>query len=135
MLQYLAYGFSEREKALYVTADHPWFYQNTLFDLASEWYKYNGKLLLIDEVHKYPNWSRELKLIYDGHPDLKIIFTSSSASDLYRGESDLSRRLVTQTLSDLSFREYLAFHHGLYFDKITLPELLKNVLTVSMELT
>src|SRR5699024_10278290 len=118
LLQYLACAYPQKEKALYVTADHPWFYQNSLFSLAEEWYKYNGQLLLIDEVHKYPNWSRELKLIYDGFPKLQVIFTSSSALDLYRGEADLSRRLITQTLPGLSFREYLAFHHQLYFDRI-----------------
>lgn len=135
LLQYLAYAYPEKERGLYVTTDHPWFYQNTLFDLAAEWHKYNGKLLLIDEVHKYPNWSRELKLIYDGHPDMQIIFTSSSALDLYRGESDLSRRLFVQTLSGLSFREYLVFHHQLFFDKITLAELLKDSRAISTELT
>ncbi len=134
LLQYL-YNYHEKERGLYVTADHPWFYENTLFDLAAQWYRYNGKLLLIDEVHKYPNWSRELKLIYDGHPDLRVIFTSSSALDLYRGESDLSRRLITQTLAGLSFREYLSFYHRLNFEKITLTDLLSNANEISTALT
>ncbi|MEX2640663.1 MAG: AAA family ATPase, partial [Balneolales bacterium] len=103
-----------------------WFYQNTLFDLAAEWHRYGGELLLIDEVHKYENWSRELKLIYDGHPGLKVIFTSSSALDLYRGESDLSRRLFTQNLHGLSFREYLSLMHGLEFEKVDLDDLVKH---------
>ncbi|MCF8301842.1 MAG: AAA family ATPase [Bacteroidales bacterium] len=77
-LQYLAYDYTDKEKGLYVTADHPYFYSNTLLELASEWTRYGGQLLLIDEVHKYPNWSRELKLIYDGHPELTVLFTSSS---------------------------------------------------------
>ncbi len=126
LLQFLKYKFPEKEKGLYVTADHPHFYQNSLFDLAAEWYQNGGKLLLIDEVHKYPNWSRELKLMYDGHPDLQIIFTSSSALDLYRGESDLSRRLAVRHLKGLSFREFLSFQKNIDFDVFSLEEILKN---------
>lgn len=135
LLQYLAYDYPDREHGLYVTADHPYFYQHTLFDLASDWSRYGGKLLLIDEVHKYKNWSRELKLIYDGHPELQIIFTSSSALDLYRGESDLSRRLVTQHLHGLSFREYLSFRHGLNFQPLSLEDLLHHHRTHAEQLT
>lgn len=134
-LQYLAHDYPHRDNGLYVTADHPYFYSNTLFDLAADWYKLGGKLLLIDEVHKYPNWSRELKLIYDGHPDLKVMFTSSSALDLYRGESDLSRRLTTGILHGLSFREFLGFRHNLAFKVFKLEELLSRHAEISRQIT
>ncbi len=135
MLQYLRYGNPEKERALYVTADHPYFYRNTLFDMAGDWYSYNGNLILIDEVHKYPNWSRELKLIYDGYPGMKVIITSSSALDLYRGESDLSRRLITRDLFGLSFREYLHFMHEIRLEPIRVDDLLKNHLEIATDLT
>ena len=135
LLQYLAYGFKEKERALYVSADHPYFYQNTLFDLAGDWYKYDGKLLLIDEVHKYPNWSRELKLMHDGYPDMKVIFTSSSALNLYRGESDLSRRLFTLNLYGLSFREYLEFAYNIRLNQLPLDEILTKHESISKEIT
>lgn len=135
LLQYLAFTYSEKSKGLYITADHPYFYNNTLFSLAAEWHQYGGKLLLIDEVHKYPNWSRELKLMYDGYPDMQIIFTSSSALDLYRGESDLSRRLQVQKLHGLSFREYLSLAHGLHYAPFTLQEILTGHGTISQSLT
>jgi uncharacterized protein len=134
LLQYLALRYPDRESALYVTVDHPYFYQNSLFELASQWYKYGGKLMLIDEVHKYHNWSRELKLIYDGHPEMHIIFTSSSALDLYRGESDLSRRLIVQELHGLSFREYLSLIQDINFRKYTLHEILKDHGQISREI-
>ena len=69
-LQYLAYDYPHKKEGMYVTADHPYFYERSLFDAASEWHKYGGKLLLIDEVHKYPNWSREIKniSISSSHP-------------------------------------------------------------------
>ncbi len=134
-LQYLAYEYPNKKQGLYVTADHPYFYENSLFELASEWYKYNGKLLLIDEIHKYPKWSQHLKLIYDGHPDLRILFTSSSALELYKGEADLSRRLVNYTLQGLSFREYLELNHGLSFKVYELNDILNYHDDITTEIT
>lgn len=107
LLQHLKYNLNE--KGLYVSADHPWFYDHTLFDLADSLNKEGGRLLLIDEIHKYPNWSNELKNIYDGFPSLHVIFTASSALDIQKGEADLSRRVITYELPGLSFREYLNF--------------------------
>ncbi|WP_234364146.1 ATP-binding protein [Lunatibacter salilacus] len=126
LLQYLGQSELPANKKLYVTADHPYFYSNGLFDLAQQFYSYGGKLLVIDEVHKYSNWSRELKLIYDGFPDLRVLFTSSSALDLYRGESDLSRRLISFPLEGLSFREYLSLMTDRNFNTYTFQEILEN---------
>jgi len=134
LLQYLISSPLTADQKLYVTADHPYFYQNSLFDLASRFYSASGQLLLIDEVHKYKNWSRELKLIYDGFPNLKVIFTSSSALDLYRGESDLSRRLITQNLEGLSFREYLMLTQKLELPPFSLEELIANHLEIASSL-
>ncbi len=122
LLQYAA----ERESSssLYVTADHPYFYQHSLYDLAEQWEQQGGQMLLIDEVHKYPNWSRELKLMYDAFPRLQVLFTSSSALELYKGESDLSRRLLSLSLNGLSFREFLSFHQNIHFPSIKLTDLL-----------
>lgn len=68
ILQHLKFDLGMPPEALYITADHNWFYNHTLFDVANDWYKQGGKILFIDEVHKYPNWSLELKNIYDGLP-------------------------------------------------------------------
>ncbi|MFC3417562.1 ATP-binding protein [Algoriphagus hitonicola] len=123
LLQYLVGALEKGTKGLFVTAEHPYFYQHSIFDLASLWVSYGGDLLLIDEIHKYPNWSRELKLIYDGFPHLQVIFTSSSALDLYQGEADLSRRLDVQVLHGLSFREYLSLNGIGHFESVTLEEI------------
>lgn len=135
LLQYLAYAYPNREKGLYVTADHPYFYTESLFGLASQWYSYGGELLLIDEVHKYPNWSRELKLIYDGFPKMRVIFTSSSALDLYRGESDLSRRLITRFLHGMSFREFLYIKYNHVFKVFKLADILDTPGASAQEVT
>lgn len=123
ILQHIKYNSSDAGKSLYVTADHPWFYNHTLLDLADQWHKAGGKVLYIDEVHKYVNWSRELKNIYDGYPGMKVVFTASSALDIYRGESDLSRRILSYELSGMSFREYLELAYKIKIPKVALDEL------------
>jgi uncharacterized protein len=135
LLQYLEKAISSGTQALYITAEHPYFYQHTLFELAETWYMHGGRLLLIDEVHKYPNWSREIKLMYDGFPELRVIFTSSSALDLYRGESDLSRRLLTQNLHGLSLREFISLHYGITLDPIPFENLRDHHSQLAQEIT
>ncbi|RPD41096.1 ATP-binding protein [Chitinophaga barathri] len=122
-LQYLKFDLGLPSTALYITADHTWFYNHSLLETATDWYKMGGRTLFIDEVHKYPQWSRELKNIYDGLPDMQVVFSASSALDIYRGEADLSRRVITYTLPGLSFREYLSFITGKQFDHIALADL------------
>lgn len=126
MLQHLKYDLGLTPEALYLTADHNWFYNHTLLDTANDWHKQGGKILFIDEVHKYPNWSIELKNIYDGLPDMQIIFSASSALDIYRGEADLSRRVIIYKLPGLSFREFLRFTKGIHLSSVTLEEIKIN---------
>ena len=124
MLQHLKFDLKDNaSQALYVTADHTWFYNHTLLDTAMDWYKQGGRMLFIDEVHKYPQWSRELKNIYDGLPDMRVIFSASSALDIYRGEADLSRRVISYSLAGLSFREYLTFIQGIEFEPISINDI------------
>ena len=133
-LQFLQYVYPDKRHGIYVTADHPFFYSTSLFEMASDWHKFGGKLILIDEIHKHPNWAQQIKLMYDGFPDMKIMFTSSSALKLYQGEADLSRRLVSYTLHGLSFREFLAHNHEIRFDKINLRDVLFNHQELTVEI-
>lgn len=111
---------------LYVNADDLYFTENTLFDLASIFYKNGGKHLFIDEVHKYENWSKEIKMIYDYYQDLQVVFTGSSILDIYRGSDDLSRRALTYKLEGMSFREYLNMSQGLQLPVYSLEDILSN---------
>lgn len=136
MLQRIKFGLNTNAaEALYVTADHYWFYTNNLVETADTFYKNGGRFLFIDEVHKYPNWSRELKNIYDSYPDLKVVFSSSSALDIYRGKSDLSRRVITYELPGMSFREYLKLKKGITIPALNLEEIQKNHFSVTAEIT
>ncbi|MEX0724336.1 MAG: AAA family ATPase [Gracilimonas sp.] len=136
MLQYIKYGARpNNEDALYISADHHWFYTHTIYETAEQFYLNGGRRLFIDEVHKYEGWSRELKNLYDGFPDLKIVFSASSALDIYRGEADLSRRVITYNLPGLSFREYLELTQHLNLEKISLEDVLNDHQRIATEIS
>ena len=107
----------------YVTADHLYFSSHTLVDLVDEFAKEGGEQIFIDEIHKYENWSRELKQIYDSHPDVKVGFTGSSVLDIYKGYADLSRRAPIFMMQGLSFREYLMMFHQIEVPTYTLNDI------------
>lgn len=125
ILQYIKEKLT-KEKALYVSADDLYFTENRLYDVADSFYKNAGDYLFIDEIHKYEDWSRELKNIYDSFPSLKIVFTGSSILDILKGAADLSRRAIIYQLPGLSFREYLNFFHKKSYDAYTLEDILTN---------
>ena len=124
-LQYIKENWSKK-KMFYVSADNSYFSNHTLVDLADEFSKEAGEHLFIDEVHKYENWSRELKQIYDTHPDMKISFTGSSVLEINKGEADLSRRAPIYKMQGLSFREYLVMFHGLNVPVLELKDIIEN---------
>ncbi len=119
---------------VYVSLDHIYFYDNKLYDLAKQFAQFGGTHLLLDEVHKYPNWSREIKLIYDNFPELNVIFTSSSMLEIYKSDSDLSRRAVSYYLKELSFREFITFETKKIFPAYSFAEILENHNTIATEL-
>lgn len=116
----------DSKKALYVSADDMYFGENKLYDLTDNFYKSAGEYLFIDEIHKYPNWSRELKNIYDSFPPLKVIFTGSSVLDILKGSADLSRRAIIYKLQGLSFREYLKLFHNYENEVYSLEQIVNN---------
>jgi predicted AAA+ superfamily ATPase len=115
---------------LYCSADTVDFSTRTLVELAEEFVIRGGKLLAIDEIHKYKSGntdlSREIKEIYELFPDLKMIVSGSSLLRLKEGDADLSRRAVKYTMSGLSFRETLRFYHGLSFPVWSLEDILAH---------
>lgn len=129
VLQYIKLNLKSNE-TLYVTAEDFYFADNRLTDLADAFVKRGGKYLFIDEIHKYKDWSKELKLIYDYHKHLNIVFTGSSVLDIKKGASDLSRRAVMYGMQGLSFREYLQLFHKISVNKFSLPEILNHKVEV-----
>lgn len=115
-----------RNESLYVQAEDFYFASHRLTDLADAFAKIGGKYLFIDEIHKYKDWSRELKLIYDYHSELHIVFTGSSVLDIAKGAYDLSRRALVYEMQGLSYREYLELFHDIHFPTCTLQQLLRQ---------
>ena len=124
LLQYIKKNLQDNTEALYVNLDDIWFSRSKLVDLADGFTKRGGRYLFLDEVHKYPDWSREIKNIYDDYPDLKIVFTGSSMLEILNAKADLSRRAIVYHMQGLSFREFLNFKLGTAFHKYTLNEIL-----------
>lgn len=120
---------------VYITLDDLYFSGNSFIGFAEAFRQSGGKALYIDEVHKYPDWAREIKNLYDTWKDLHIVFTGSSVTDILRQHADLSRRVVRYELPGLSFREYLAFGKIMDQSPLELGEIFRNHAALSAELT
>jgi uncharacterized protein len=127
LLQYIKENLSTEPSAvMYASLDDLYFSKNSLVDFAGEFVKRGGKYLFLDEIHKYRNWSAEVKNMYDYFGELRIVITGSSALDIYRGTADLSRRAVLYCMHGLSLREYIGLKYKLSFPILTLEEVLFN---------
>jgi len=127
MLQYIKMHYAQYSReALYCTLDSIYFANHSLLELADTFYKYGGRHLFLDEVHKYKRWSSEVKEIYDMYPDMRVVVTGSSLLKILTGDADLSRRCVPYTMQGLSFREYLQFYKGINIEPTSLEEVLNH---------
>ncbi len=124
ILQYIKETYGNSEKALFVSLDNIYFSDNRLVDMVKYFVANGGEHLFLDEVHKYPNWSVELKNIYDLHKNLKVTFTASSLLEILNSKADLSRRAIVFFMQGLSFREYLNFTLNTNFKSFNLDDIL-----------
>jgi len=135
MLQRLKQEYGNSSNAIYVTLDNFYFINNRLFDFAEQFYLNGGRILFLDEVHRYPHWSIEIKNLYDLYDDLKIVFSGSSALQLHKADGDLSRRAAIYNLHELSFREYLQLSGKANFRAYLLEDILENHQAIATEIT
>lgn len=135
LLQHITNAFEDTSKALYVSADHIWFANHSLIDLAEYHYTHGGTHLFIDEIHKYPNWQQEIKNIYDSFPRLNLIVTGSSMLRIEHALGDLSRRCKEYTMRGLSFREYLKLENIADWSVLSLEEILQRHTQIAAKLT
>lgn len=126
LLQYAKQSLPLDQRTLYVSLDDPWFSNRSLTDFTDDFVKQGGTTLLLDEVHHYPNWSENLKFMYDQFPALRILFTGSSVLHIDSSTADLSRRAVFRTLYGLSFREYLNWTYGTDLEPVPLKRILTD---------
>jgi len=135
MLQHIKKAFAgDLGKVVYVSLDNLYFADNSLIDFVDSFVKRGGEYLFLDEVHKYPDWSRMIKNIYDDYPELHVAFTGSSLLEILNARSDLSRRALVYNLQGLSFREYLKLVADADFPILTLDEILSDNEKLSAEI-
>ncbi len=127
MRQYIRsrYGVNAGE-ALYCVMDSMYFTNHSLLSLCERFHLMGGRHIFLDEVHKYPNWSREIKEINDLYPDMKITFSGSSLIQILNADADLSRRVLPYSMYGLSFREYVQFYHKIQLPSHALEDILEN---------
>ena len=133
LAQYMS-DFDIQKKALYISLDDILANDINLYEIAQNFYLHGGKLLCLDEIHKYSNWSQELKNIYDNFQDLKVIASGSSALEIEKGSFDLSRRAIVYNMVGMSFREFLELNYSLKLESYTLDDILKNHIDISMDI-
>jgi len=131
LLQYLKEHSLPLSKKLYFSADA--IDLDSLFDIAYDFHKKGGKLLIIDEIHKYKGFEIELKKIYD-MLDLQLMFSGSSALNIDHSKGDLSRRAVLYQMKGLSFREFIELKQNITLPKYSLKELLENHENIAYEI-
>jgi len=125
ILQYCIENLKQDEY-LYLSGDNPFVSIEGIYNIGDYFFKYGGKTLIVDEVHRLDNWSSHVKALYDAFPGKRIIISGSSAYKLLGGNADLSRRVLFYKLDILSFREYIHFFLDTGFPEISFEEMVFN---------
>lgn len=131
LLQHIKEGFKSPEECLYISVDNVRVTATGLFNIAGDFFKYGGNTLILDEIHKYSEWTKEVKNIYDSFPKAKVILSGSSRLSIVKGKYDLSRRMLFYEMKGLSFREYLELETKRKYSVLSLEEVLKNHIGIS----
>jgi uncharacterized protein len=126
LLNYIRRNFGSSRDCLYVNLNDFYFAKRRLFSFADEFYKRGGKVLVLDQIHKYEEWSKELRQCYDELPGLQIIFGSSPVLRILEGNDELKDIARIYHLEGLSFREFLNFKTGQRFPKLAFDDILKR---------
>ncbi|GHW02560.1 ATPase [candidate division SR1 bacterium] len=124
----------EKGSGFYFSADNPIIKDTGLYLFAHYLYfELNLREIYIDEVHKYPGWTDEIKSIYDSLPEMKVVFSGSSSLDLFKGVLDLVRRTDFYIIHPMNYAEYLRFFHNIQIPNFTLDEIIKNHKKIALE--
>jgi len=133
MLQYIKEHYPQSDKALYISLDNPYFQSISLVEFAQAFHAHGGEVLFVDEVHKYTDWARHIKSIYDTL-SLQVVVSGSSILQINKQNVDLSRRMVVYHLENLSLREYLFLKEDIFIAPSTLEEILTDHFAIAGEI-
>ncbi len=135
LLDYAKTHFGFDKSCLYVNLNNLYFTERSIISFADEFRKKGGKTLLLDQVYKYPNWSKELRYCYDNFQDLKIVFCGSAVMRLMDKNEDLKDCVTVYRIDGFSFRENLNLATGNNFPSYSLDEILISHEKISKEIT
>jgi len=127
--------FLNDKSCLYINLNNFYFTKRKIISFVDEFYKTGGKTLILDQIHKYPDWASELKTCYDNFSELQIIFSASPVLRVLEENNDLKDIAKIYHLEGLSFREYLNYKSNLNFKRVTLNEILSNHVSIAQEIT
>ncbi len=122
------------KKSLYVSMDSFIIGELSMYEIAEQFEQVGGKLLCFDEIHKYENWSQELKSIYDSFENLQIIASGSSTLEINKGSHDLSRRAHILTMHGMSFKEFLELELDIELPKLKIEDILSDHTEIAFEI-
>lgn len=134
LLQYAKENYGLDRSCLYINLNNLYFTEHTLWEFAGRFYDQGGRVLLIDQVFKYPGWSEELKYCYDHFPELKIIFSGSSVMRLKEENPVLAGLVDSYNLRGFSFREYLNLMASTQFPSYTLDDIIAHHKSIAQEI-
>lgn len=136
LLQHIKLNYSNNlEEVLYISMDSLLVSNTSLIEIAEQFVQRGGKVLYIDELHKYHSWIQELKNIYDDYPELKVVFTGSSLLEILHSKADLSRRAILYTMQGMSFREFIEFEKQISLPSYSLEDIIAHHTEIADELT
>jgi predicted AAA+ superfamily ATPase len=119
------------EKVLYFTLDYPFLANTDLVEFAEEMHGHGIRYLLIDEIHKHPDFQKTLKAIYDKVLGMQILFAGSPAMST----SGLGARLTLHRLQGLSFRELMSLGRENPLPHFEFEEILSDHQLIAKELS
>jgi predicted AAA+ superfamily ATPase len=126
--------FANDKSCLYLNLNNFYFTKRKIVSFADEFYKTGGKTMILDQIHKYPDWAAELRICHDSFPELKIIFSASPVLRVIEGNNELHDIAKIYHLEGLSFREYLNYQTGMSFRKYSLAEIMENHTAIAKEI-
>ena len=126
LLNFIRDQYGDSRDCLYVNLNDFYFAKRRIFSFADEFYKRGGKVLVMDQIHKYPDWSNELLQCYHELPGLQLIFAGSPVLRIFEGNDELSVLAKIYHLEGLSFREFLNYRSDSNFGKLSLSEILER---------
>lgn len=135
LLDLIREKYPDDKSCLYVNLNNFYFTKRKVFSFADEFYKKGGKVLVLDQIHKYPEWAEELRACYDAFPELTIIFSASPVLRVIEGNEQLKDIVKVYHLEGLSFREFLNFKGNFRFRRYTLDEIVTNHVAIAGEIT